>query len=435
MSEQPADRFDAVTVVWGPEFRRLFLDVCLPNQITPGNLGALPAGSRYRIFTSAEDVGFFEASATVARLKDVIPVDLVVRPELSVVSADPFGRLNACHQLALDDAARAGTALIILSPDMFMSEGTLAAAVGRHAGGSRAVACAGIRLDRDAFVSSLQRRGDVHTLSGRELVALALEHLHPFTRAHMIDGARTPRRPTGVLWSVPGEGILARFFYLHPLLIDPVRRGARLESTIDHRFLTRVCPVPEQIHVVSDSDEMAVFEMSHVDAAPVATAPGGVSLWRAIEMIGRCDAHQVSYWTRPIRLHASGIGAAWTPVDTQSALFARRVTRLRVAGLWSYRMSRLFRPLRRRAGRWRQHLRDAAKPLSPRRVRRSIVRAASPARKLALQAARSRRVVVRRARRSVVLLMHSAARPLQTLRKRSLRASRRLLRRVRAAHS
>lgn len=40
-TEQRARSFDVITVVWGLEFRQLFLDVCVPNQLAPGNLGAL----------------------------------------------------------------------------------------------------------------------------------------------------------------------------------------------------------------------------------------------------------------------------------------------------------------------------------------------------------------------------------------------------------
>ncbi len=40
-TEPPARSFDVVTAVWGPEYRQPFLDVCVPNQLTPGNLGAL----------------------------------------------------------------------------------------------------------------------------------------------------------------------------------------------------------------------------------------------------------------------------------------------------------------------------------------------------------------------------------------------------------
>ena len=122
----PPTPFHVVTVVWGRAYIELFLDVAVPNQLTPGNLGALPPGSRYRVLTTAEDLELLEASAALKQANDVIPVDLVVAPELSRVSDDQFVRLTAGHSRALRDAADSGAALIFLAPDHFMSEGTLA---------------------------------------------------------------------------------------------------------------------------------------------------------------------------------------------------------------------------------------------------------------------------------------------------------------------
>jgi hypothetical protein len=189
--EPRARTFDVVTVVWGPEFRRLFLDVCIPNQLTPGNLEALPAGSRYRVFTSREDVDALESSSTLQQVNGQIPVDIVVMPELSASSRSRFGRMTACHRRALMDARESGSAIIPLMADHVMSEGTFAAAVRRHDNGSRAVVCAGIRVNRDEFIAALNARGGVRGVPPRELVSLALDHLHPFTHAHMIDSTRT----------------------------------------------------------------------------------------------------------------------------------------------------------------------------------------------------------------------------------------------------
>ena len=381
-----ARTFDVVIAVWGQEFRRLFLDVCVPNQLTPGNLGALPAGSRYRLFTSPDDVAVFKSSSVLRRVSEQVPVDVVVMPELSASSRSRFGRMTACHRRALIDARESRSALIFLCADHVISEGTFAAAVRRHDAGSRAVMCTGIRVNREAIIAALLARGDVRALPPRELVSVALEQLHPFTRAHMIDSERSARRPISVYWNVPGEGILARCFHLHPLMVDPVRRDVMPEDTIDGHYVRRSCPVREDIHVVVDSDELAIFEMSHVDDAVADTGPGGVSTWRASTMISRCDSHQQSYWTEPIRLHVRDIGDAWSPVERHSARFANQAMQLWVARRWLR-----FRYLKVR---WRH----ATKPL-----------------------------VARRLRRSVVLLTHAATRRVQKLRKRAARAGRRVL--------
>lgn len=434
MSESLARIFHVVTVVWGAEYRQLFVDVCVPNQLTPGNLGALPGGSRYRVFTSVDDAEFLRSSSAVRQANDMMPVDIVVEPAAARQARDRFTRMTACHEAALRDAADAGAALIFLSPDIVMSEGTLNAVVRRHAAGSRAVVCAGLRVDRDSFVSVLKRRQGPPAMPARALVSLALEELHPFTRLHMVDGTQGPRRPISAYWNVPGEGILARCFYMHPLMVDPVRRDVMPDGTIDQHFVVHACPSREQIHVVTDSDELAVFEMSHTDAADTEIDDGPLSRWRAAVTLSRCDAHQRSYWNMSVRLHAGDIGPAWQPVEKQSARFASQVRRLRIPALWMHHGSRRVRPLRRRAGSLGKRLRAAAEPLSADRVRRSALEAARPLQKLPDRAARASRRALVRTHRSIALLMHSASRPLRKFRKRAAKVGRRAWRRARAAH-
>lgn len=355
--------FHVVTVVWGPEFRRVFLDVCVPNQLTPGNLGALPAGSRYRVFTSEDDVDVLEAG--LREVSGQMAVDLIAAPELSASDGTRFTRMTACHAQALRDAAEAGAALIFLSPDIVLSEGTLAAVVRRHDEGKRAVACTGLRVQREAFVEALRARGGTRGVPPRELVSLALAHLHPFTLAHMADGVPGSRRPIGVYWNVPGEGILARPFYMHPLMVDPPRRDARPDGTIDQHYLVHACPARDQIHVVTDSDELAVFEMSHVDAAVTETGPEPISRWRAATVLCRCDAHQKTYWRVPIRLHVREVDVSWKAIEAASARFARHVGWLRFPALWVYVTSRRVRPWTRPVGKLRKKTARAS-----RRVRR-----------------------------------------------------------------
>lgn len=279
MSEQRAQAFHVVTVVWGRSYVELFLDVAVPNQMTPGNLGALPAGSRYRVFTSPEDFETLAASSILARVNDMMPVDVIAMPELAESAVNPLDRLITAHRLALQDARPSRAVLVFLNADHFMSEGALAAVVRRHAAGSRAVGSTGVRLDKDTFIAALQTRGGVRSLASRDLVALALDHLHPFTLAHMIGGTRSACWPISVYWNVPGEGILARAFYLHSLMVD----SACLDvlPNIDAKYLGQACPVPDEVHLVCDSDELCLFELSHADAAAIDTASGGISVWRA----------------------------------------------------------------------------------------------------------------------------------------------------------
>lgn len=421
-----AGSFHVITVVWGRPYLEVFLEVAVPNQMTPGNLDALPAGSRYRVFTSAEDAETLRTSTMLGRIREVMPVDLEVMPELSRSGVNPFDRMTAAQGRALGHARDAEAALIFLNADHFMSERALAAVVRRHAGGSRAVACTGVRLNRGTFMAQLQTRG-IHGLSPRALVALALEHVHPFTRAHMVESARTASWPISLYWNVPGEGILARSFYLHPLMVDPVHDvPPKSGFTLDAKYLTGACPVRAEIHVVTDSDELCLFELSPVDAAVIHTRAGGMSPWRAATQLSRCDPHQRYYWTLAIRIHRGEIGAAWHTVEKESARFARQVTVLDVAARARLLTARRFKRLRRRAGAFIKWSRAVMRPFSPGRLRRASVRGARRRQRFQDRTVRAGRLLFRRARRSVVLLTHSAARAVKRRRKRIAYLRRRL---------
>jgi hypothetical protein len=386
MVRSRANAFDVVIAVWGAAFRQVFLDICVPNQLTPGNIGALPAGSRYRLFTSREDAPTLEASSALQRVNEMIPVDIVVMRELSSESRNRFNRLTACHRRALTEAAESQAGLIFLMADHLISEGAFAAALRRHAQGSRAVMCSGIRVNREAFVESLETRGGVRAVPSRELVAAAMPNLHAFTHTHMIHSERTSVLPIGVCWPVRTEGILARFCYLHPLLVDPLHREVLPDGTLDEHYIKRTCPVRDEVHVVDDSDELQIFEMSHAEAAFTETRPGRMSRWRAAQMVSRCDTHQQSYWMLPIRIHSGDLGPVWNTVEEKSARFADHSTRLWEASRWL--TSRYLKVQARRV----------AKRYSKRRMQRSLD-----------------------------LLMHAAARRIHKFRKQVTRAGRRVL--------
>lgn len=409
-TEPRARSFNVVTAVWGPEYRQLFLDVCVPNQLTPGNLGALPAGSRYKVFTSRDDAEVLRSSPVLRQVNDLMPVDVVVVPELSAASRSKFTRESACHRRAVMDARESGVALIFVCPDHVVSEGAFAAAVRRHEAGSRAVVCPGIRVERDAFLAALHASGGVRGVPPRKVVSVALDHLHPSSRAQIVDSERSARHLIGVYWNVPGEGLLARCFRLHPIMVDPLRRDVPLEDTIDGHYVRRSCPIRDHVHVVSDSDELVLFEMSHVDASGVGTAPRTGLAWRAAAVMRRCDSHQQSYWHAPIRLHVRDIGEAWRAAEEQSARFAGRVVTIYKARRWL-----TFRHLHAawRDSMARQHLRRAAKRLSGRRRRAAVLLAhsARQAHQWRKRVARVARRTARRARAAVFLVTQSVARP------------------------
>ena len=130
----------------------------------------------------------------------------------------------------------------------------------------------------------------------------------------------------------------------------------------------------------------------------------------AATVLSRCDSHQRLYWATPIRLHAHDIGAAWRSVEEESGRFVGGLARS-ASGFAA----------RRRGCRQGGCSALLCSPRDPCEGFRG---------ELYGQAAESCGC----ARRSVVLLTHSATGPLHKVRKRAARAGRRVLGRARVAH-
>ena len=405
----PATTYDVVTAVWGAEFIDLFLDVCIPSQLSPANLPALPPGSRYRIFTTGADVPRLAADPRLDDVRRVLPVDIV---EVNMTEADRqvtpgeswnvHKRMIACHRRAAADAAIGERALIFLAPDFVLAEGTIAGLVRIHSGGARAVLTANLRLSREGVVAALAARRANGALPPRELVGLAMRHLHPWTRSLMADGTSTSDNPTSVYWPVRSgsavEGLLVRSFYLHPMLVDPVRRMLMPGGPIDSHYVRDCCPDLTQCQVVDDSDDLIVFELS--PAGRVISnerSRRGVSPLRLSAVAANCDRYQLSHWQRPIRLHAGDLDERWTAVEKASSRLVRDVERyrpygpglvtiyglLKVLGQRRAAYGRIYRRARRYARDVRRALlrrvanaRDVAKTLRPRFPSKQIARLA-----------------------------------------------------------
>ena len=213
-----------------------------------------------------------------------------------------------------------------------------------------------------------------------------------------------------------------RSFYLHPMLVDPVRRTVLPGGPIDSHYVRDCCPDVTECHVVDDSDNLVVFELSPAGRVISNERPGrGISPLRLAAVAANCDQHQLSYWHRAIRLHSGEIDVRWTTVEEASARLSRLVERYRPCGpllvatygllkFWGQRRSAFGRTYRR----IRRYTRDANKALRhgvadarevPKRLRPRVSskQIARPARLLFHRAAKAGRLGLKRIRRRVPL--------------------------------
>ena len=411
-SSAPAKVYHVVPAVWGDEFIDLFLNVCVPNQLSPGNLPALPAGSRFRVFTKKADVVRLSASAGLDDVRRVLPVDIIDVDVAELHGRKPgqvrnnYRMMIECHRRAVADAAEAEAALIFLAPDFVCAEGTMETIVRIHAAGRRAVLSTNLRLARHQFIAELA--GRPAALPPRELVRLALRHLHPATQSLMVDGSTRNGFPTSVNWPVRSasghlDGVVVRATHMHPMLLDPVHRNVLPRGTQDGHYLMRSGVQLRECHRVDDSDELVVFELTPADRNIRNDGKrGGVSMSRLAAVVSRCDRYQATHWNHPVRLHAEDLDERWAAVEEASRQFTRKLERYRPCGPALFTIYRWFHIARQRRDRYVRLVGDAL----PRMTSKQVVR---PAKLLGHRASRALKLQLKRLRRnrSVVKILSS----------------------------
>lgn len=309
-----------ITVVWGDRFTGLLVDVVLPTQLSPGNLPGYRTATWtgiHRIFTTAKDAERIRNAPVFQALSAIIPVEFILIDD--VLGTRKYEAMGDCHRRAIRDANAVDAALVFLSPDAIWSDGTFRRIREHLEAGKRVVAMAGVRVLAETFVPALRERGN-SVLPPRDLMALARRHLHPFTKSCFWDSSEFTRWPSNLYWSVADEGYVARCYHLHPLMVHPTRKDLAPRGTIDDDYLPLACPDVRDWHVIEDSDESVVVDLT--DAAE----------FRDMTMAHRADAAEVAFWAiyharphhrmlsgRVLRFHDRDRSPAWTEVEAAAA--------------------------------------------------------------------------------------------------------------------
>jgi hypothetical protein len=258
-----------IVPVWGEAYTRLFAELCLPTLLAPGNIPALPHRERhvFAIYTTPDDRRIIEAAPAFALLSRTIAVEFhPVRARVGQI-INHYDVQSDCFRRAIRRADAANRAMVFLTPDLVMADGSLRG-LARIAGtGARAVLGVGIRLDKAPARERLlaYRADDAIAIVPRDLVRLALGALHPIARAHMFHGESDAIQLSNLYWRVGGEGLVARCFHLHPFLVYPRVKNAPFSNTVDGDYLEAACPDPADAYIITDSDEFSAWELSDAD--------------------------------------------------------------------------------------------------------------------------------------------------------------------------
>lgn len=317
-----------VNVLWGRSFTDLFLEVSLPTQLASGNLGAVYGrpGARYDLYTTAEDEERIRFAPEFTRLCETLPT-FVHRID---VNADTphWQTLTNCHKDAIGRAQSEGAALVFMTPDIVLGNGAVDSLLRWAEGGMRAVMIGSVRLVRESFAREFtaryRRGGEIEVgVPPREMVGMALRHLHQISAALIWPPKTT--WPSHVYWNVPSEGLIARCFHAHPMMVVTRQQALSFDSTIDGDYLEQAGVRPEEIHVVDDTDDLTLFELSPetYTMGPRATPmkASEVGLWASLY----ANRLHRQMFRRPIAVHRGELGRGWQAAQITADRDYRRV--------------------------------------------------------------------------------------------------------------
>jgi len=322
-----------VIAVWGRSYTDLFLEVGLPSLLSEGNLCALRKadGHAIHLITMAQDLETIEQSPVWRKALEVIDIKQTILPKSADLS-NPHELMSSCHRTAIEVAGQQDAALLFFNPDIVLADGAMKTLVGILEQGKRAVQVLGPRASKEAVVPLLLRKwssddGKCLTITPRELMALAIEHMHPITRMHLYEAEDEDILPQNLFWKVNG-GLLGRCFHIHPILVYPRVRNARFATTVDDNFLRAACPNSEDEYVITNSDEFALCELSSTTRsyAGFARLPDG---WETSKWAWKhARAHHFEHLTRRFFLHTGDASELeWEEAVAKSDAAVRKILR------------------------------------------------------------------------------------------------------------
>ena len=312
-------RYNLVTVVWGEEYTDFFVNIAIPNLLTSGNLDVLAKTPVpvFRIFTMAQDAIKIKDSSAFKKVLQLIAV------EITAISETDFSQnytiVSKYHQIAINAAIDDNAAVIFIGPDTIRAQGYMANILRIAESGTRAVMISEIRVAKDTFLPEFLKlfsnEGAMRDIPPRQLVVLALQHLHPVSKSFFWHSKKFHNAPSYIYFEVPGEGFVARCFHLSPAMVNPVCGGAKFSTTIDGGYIQNACPVIKDIYVSSDSDELMSVEMSSLsypgNAGRRPPSPLNIAAFTKYS----ADGHNRIFIQQKIRFHFDDISPRWAKVE------------------------------------------------------------------------------------------------------------------------
>lgn len=254
--------------VWGASYVKQFLEYTLPTLVAPGNLPALAQAlpCNLEILTTADSEPIIRSHPGFARLNEIVVTSF--RRIDHLVTA---GNHSTTITLAYVEAVRAcgkemlDTCFIFLVSDYIVADGSLKSVLAKIQAGNNAVLVGNFQISRETastWLNDRLRQGSKSLVLGsRELMRLALKHLHPVTLASTVNNQLSHNtRANRLFWRVDRSTVLGRFYLMHMIAIRPEVVDFEISGPCDYSFVPEMCP-SGNVARIGDSDEYLVVEM------------------------------------------------------------------------------------------------------------------------------------------------------------------------------
>ena len=351
-----------VVVAWGKAYVDMLVNIALPSLLAPGNIPALSelGEGELTVYTTPEDQDAIRAAPSVQRLSKFVEVRFG-NVDLSLPSRTKYGHkyrvMTHAHGQAGRRAEAAKAHAVILAPDAIFADGSLAHLRTLIQQGKRAVNVIAPRLVTETalpeFMNWQGRDEATLPIKPREFVRFAMDHLHPEILGYFIDSPNFSQHPAYCLWRMGDQGILARAFYFHPLMIDYSRIGnlqALFNDTIDGDFVGAAIGTWDRIHVETDSDNIFVCSLSPNDSPHASNKPNLATLDKVRKMAYHPTVNPLHrmFFMHAIKMHTVDLDDDWARMEEETGLWAFDALRVPAKGSRSSGGSRL--PSRRPSG-------------------------------------------------------------------------------------
>ncbi|WP_432738077.1 hypothetical protein [Maridesulfovibrio sp. FT414] len=262
------ERFNITMPVWGREYVIMFLDTALPCILADNNLPyiAKNADVNFDIYVPESDVSTLKNSRSFELLSSLCSVRIFVFSDSAVDDMiNNYTLMALCHTLELQISKREGATVVFLCPDIVISNGGLKLIYEKFLEGYKAVLGNSVRLVKETGLGEFHNEfgsGEVIKVDSAALVRFGLNHLHPQVDAVSWDGSRKSPMSCGLVWNVPGEGLILKSFQWHPFAVRADAVQAKVDTVIDSSLFSDSFLSMENTYLITDSSEFSYFEFS-----------------------------------------------------------------------------------------------------------------------------------------------------------------------------